>query len=398
MSRSWAVLASAIVVNVVVAGLSFGYLRLFVSELMSDLGLTLGQWGILGAGTSFGTLVSQIPGGVLGDRFGVRRVVTAGLVLKGMALLLLSTAGGFSSMLFSMVLSGIGGGVIGPNLPKALGAWFRSERLGLVNGLTGAGLGMGNVALGLWSVSVAAYLGGWRALTAVLGSLVIALALFWPLAVRDAPSSVSKRPANRSVLAPMLQVLQLKSVWILALCNLLFVGALLGALAYIFYYLENVRGVSPETPGRMFALASGSFTVGCTLLPALSDRIGLRKPVYIIAMLVAAAAMLGQTFLVGASFVAANVIWGFSGSAAVLLFVVPVEMKRIGPGLAGTACGVIGSAGALGGVLLQPIGMKLAEARPVMGFVFFASCLVLSALLFGAIRETGPRRRAEPEA
>lgn len=77
-----------------------------------------------------------------------------------------------------------------------------------------------------------------------------------------------------------------------------------------------------------------------------------------------------------------------------LLFVVPVEMERVGPALAGSAVGVANSAGFLGGVLAPVIGMSLVGVEPLLGFAFFAGCYLLSAAVVLTIAETGWRRRA----
>jgi nitrate/nitrite transporter NarK len=88
--------------------------------------------------------------------------------------------------------------------------------------------------------------------------------------------------------------------------------------------------------------------------------------------------------------------WGIVSGAVGLLFVVPLEMDRVGPELAGSAIGVATTFGFLGGVLIPLVGMSLANIRPALGFALFTICFLLSALLFTAVRETGPRATPKP--
>ncbi len=76
---------------------------------------------------------------------------------------------------------------------------------------------------------------------------------------------------------------------------------------------------------------------------------------------------------------------------APIAFVVPLEMDGVGPLLAGSAVGVALTAGYLGGVISPVVGMGLVSMNPVLGFMFWGGCLVLSATLFLLLKETGPR-------
>jgi nitrate/nitrite transporter NarK len=129
------------------------------------------------------------------------------------------------------------------------------------------------------------------------------------------------------------------------------------------------------------------------LLPTLSDRIGLRKIVFVTAIWVNGIAVFTEAYLLGLPLAVASIIWGISAGAVGLVFVVPIEMEGVGPARAGTAVGIVMGAGFLGGVLSPLIGLRLSETHPVLGFAFFSCCYLVAALLFAMIRETGRRRR-----
>ena len=82
--RRWWVLANVVLVNVIVIGIAWNYLIMFVPALIRDLGLEISDWGTLWAGIALGVLVFSFPAGVAGDRVGARASLTAGLVLAAL--------------------------------------------------------------------------------------------------------------------------------------------------------------------------------------------------------------------------------------------------------------------------------------------------------------------------
>jgi len=396
-SSRWWILGNAFLVYFVAGGFVWVYIAMVAPEVQTDLGLELADWGMLWSGIALGVLALSIPAGAVGDRFGTRRTVAGGLVLCGAALLLRATAGGFSTMWFSMVLLGCGFAFIFAIVPKAIGSWFPPEQLGMATGLSLAGLGFGQGIAALTTSRIVARLGGWRELTEVLGYLTIALAVYWVLVVRDVPRPAqgTTRPQGQ-ISSTMRDVLRLREVRLIALCYLFYLGGHLGAAGYMPTYFMTVQGMSPEVAGFIYALGPWCFVVGSAIVPALSDRLGRRKIVFISAILVIGAAVFAQAFLVGLPLAVASAIWGICAGAAGLIFVVTLESPRIGPALAGTALGAITCFGFLGGAVFPAVGLALAEVRPILAFVFFFACYVISAILFAAIPETGRRVEAEP--
>jgi len=396
-SSRWWILGNAFLVYFVAGGFVWVYIAMVAPEVQADLGLSLADWGMLWSGIALGVLALSIPAGALGDRFGTRRTVAGGLALCGASLLVRATADGFSTMLFSMVLLGCGFAFVFAIVPKTIGSWFPPEQLGMATGFSLAGLGVGQGIAALTTSRIVARLGGWRELTEVLGYLTIALALYWVLTVRDIarPGQGATRPRGQEP-SMMRRVLRLHEVWLIALCYLFYLGGHLGAAGYLPTYFRTVQGMSPELTGFIFALGPWCFVVGSAVVPALSDRLGRRKIVFIAAILVIGAAIFAQAFLVGLPLAVASATWGICSGAVGLIFVVPLESPRIGPALAGTAFGAITCFGFLGGAVFPAVGLALAEVRPILAFVFFSACYVIAASLFAALPETGRRGEAKP--
>lgn len=387
----WWVLANVVLVYILIPGIAWNYIIMVVPDLLGDLGLEIGQWGVLWAGISLGVLVSSIPAGALGDHFGARRGVGCGVALIGLSLLLRSTAAGFLSAFFTMVLFGLALGLVFANLVKAIALWFPPDELGMANGVSQAGIGLGLGAATLLTPMFLTSLGGWRGVTSILGYMIVALAAFWLLTVRDRGVSTGASAGRVRVWESMGQVLAIKDLRIVALCNFLFFGGYLGALSYLPTYFVTIQGMSARAAGGIATLAGWTFIVGAILLPTLSDRLGRRKIVYVVGIFANGLAVLAEAYVLGLPLALAAITWGLVAGAIVLLSVVSIEMEGVGAARAGSAIGVVNTAGFAGGVLMPLLGMRLVQVTPVLGIGFWAGCYVLSALCFAAIRETGSR-------
>ena len=98
----WVVLGNVLLVNVLVVGIAWNYVIMFVPEVIADFGIELADWGTLWSGIPLGVLLFSIPAGAAGDRFGVRTALGGGLLLAGGALLLRAVAVDTFSMFLSM--------------------------------------------------------------------------------------------------------------------------------------------------------------------------------------------------------------------------------------------------------------------------------------------------------
>src|SRR6266436_4315776 len=75
----WWVLVNTFLIFTVAFGMGWTYIVMLVSQVLQDLGLELTNWGALWSAISFGTMLSAIVGGALGDRFGIRLSVGLGV-------------------------------------------------------------------------------------------------------------------------------------------------------------------------------------------------------------------------------------------------------------------------------------------------------------------------------
>jgi predicted MFS family arabinose efflux permease len=386
----WWVLFLVVLANFFSTGMAWFYIVVLVTNVCQDLNVGLVEFSQLWAGISLGAFLSSIGGGALGDRLGVRKVVGGGILLMGAALLWRAQASTFGVMLASMVVFGVSIAVVAPNLPKALGQWFPQSEFGFANGAGLAGNGAGQaLALSVGPLLLEP-LGGWRAITQLLGLAQLVLGVLWIATLRDREGSVG----GGNALASLRAVTTIPSVWVLSAAYMLFLGGYIGIVQYLPTYYEKVHGMPKATAGGMMSLVLLTYIAGSLILPTVSDRIGLRKRVYVPGMLLTAGMVFAAAVVTGAPLVAVMVAWGLAAGVVAILFVVPLELAGVGPAYAGSALGLALTAGFAGGFVSPVVGSTLASTAPLAGIGFWAACFAGSALLFLLVPETGLRAQS----
>jgi MFS transporter, ACS family, glucarate transporter len=246
-----------------------------------------------------GYALFQTIGGHLADRFGPRRVLTAGVLWWGIftALTALVPAGAGSALvLFVAVrfLLGAGESVIYPAANQFVARWIPVRERGIANGWIFAGVGAG---AGLTPPLITYFMihYGWRAsfwVCAILGLLIGAV---WFVAARDTPSEhpgVSaeelatiqsgltmsdglSRSAEESVkvLVPWRRVVGSREVWAVTISYFCY-----GYVAWIFFswfyrYLAKVRGLDLKSSAFYSMLPFLAMLVCCLLGGTANDRL-----------------------------------------------------------------------------------------------------------------------------
>lgn len=266
-------------------------------QMMPALGLTDQQMGYVFSAFVMGYALCQVPGGWMGDRWGVRRVLAGAILWWSVWTALTATApaigvaagaGVLMALIAARFLLGIGESVALPSFTRAVADWLpqKEQALGIAVAIGGIGAGAAVTP------PVTAWImvnWGWQTafyLAALVGVLV---ALLWYWYARDHPCDHpginqaelrlildGRSPPASDDAAPWLRILRTPTVWWL-------VGSYtcLGYVAYVymswFYlYLVNVRGFG-ELRGAAFAMAPFlAMLVGCPIGGWLTDRLTLR--------------------------------------------------------------------------------------------------------------------------
>ena len=156
--------------------------------IAGDLDLSDRAMGWILSAFALGYALFQVPGGMMADRFGPRKVLT-GIVSFWSALTALTgIAWNFVSLLIMRFLFGAGEAGAFPNMSRAIFSWMPLRERGLVIGLNFSGSRLG-AAFALPFVAWLITSFGWRMSFFILGVIGVIWALLWWISFRDTPES-----------------------------------------------------------------------------------------------------------------------------------------------------------------------------------------------------------------
>ena len=274
-------------------------------SMMSDLALTEIQWGWVLAAFTAGYAVFQLPGGILGDRLGPRRMLTIIAILWAVFTVATSLVPGQSSsstgvILVSLIvirfLVGAAHAPIYPVLNVSTMRWFPVGGWALPLGLTSTGLTLGVAASApvlAWMITVV----GWRLSFVYLAPLGLLAAATWWWYVRDDPArhrsvnqaevdliragrSATEEASEKPAAGDWLRVLANRDVLLLTLSYSCMNFVYYIVFSWFFYYLVEIRNFSLTDAGfitsaQWIAGAAGG-AVGGWLCDRMCATLGLR--------------------------------------------------------------------------------------------------------------------------
>ncbi len=154
--------------------------------IKSDLHLNNTQLGLALAAFSIPYAFFQIFGGILGDKFGPRKVLTAVGLLWALATVYTGFATGLATLFAARLALGFGEGASFPTATTAMAKWLPTDRRAFGQGITHAFARIGN-AIAPLAVAGLIALFNWRLAFFVFGALSVFWTVGWVLYYRDRP-------------------------------------------------------------------------------------------------------------------------------------------------------------------------------------------------------------------
>jgi sugar phosphate permease len=355
-------------------------------QIRAELGLTLGETGLVLAAFSIGTTSTLVLWGLLADRYGERATLSLGLAATAAAITAAAFAQGLAWLVLLLSAAGAFSGAAVAAGGRAIMQWFPMSERGLALGIRQASVPAGGLIAALALPAL-----GHMGLRWAFSSLALLCGLCAAVGARFLRESGPRTTA----LAPR-QAFKLPALWAISFSTALLVVGQVATLSFIVLFLHSARHFSISAAASVYA---GTLVLGIglrILAGHWSDRIGTRVlPIRRIALGVGATLMLVAvlTSMPAWVIIPALLTAGAVGhSWAGLPFVLAAE--RAGPGSSGVAIGLQQTAAGVGSII-GPIGFAnlVAATSWRVGFLTASSFPLMAWLALKSLADNRSSKR-----
>lgn len=345
--------------------------------MMPDLSLTQVQMGQIFSSFTLGYALFQVPGGVLGDRFGPRVVLSAAAACWGVATALTGLAPGvlvgagvwsFVTLISVRFILGASEAATYPVVGRAMANWIPSSGRARSNAIVIAGAFVASAGMPP-AISWLMVTFGWRFSFYATSALAFIATGIWWFYGRDYPreSVFTVRTASgddRRSLETWKRLLRNRNIRWLCLSYAFQGYVLFMYVFWLYLYLTDVRGFSILS-GGIFAglpwIAAAVLTpVGGAMSDALSARLGPGRGRRVVSMsgLTLAAAFLLLGVLGNGAYIAIlalSLSVGFLESVEGVFWAAVIDAAGQDAGAAGGLMNMVGSFGGVVSTVLVPV-------------------------------------------
>jgi len=351
--QAWAIWLAAVIYVIYQFGLQVS-VAVFSPELAQDLKLSNSGLGVMAALFPLAYGLTQVPAGVLLDRFSPRFLMTGSAFVCALAAFVFGHAHSELIAGSARFMMGVGAAFAFIGASFLAGRWFAPERFAFFIGLTEMGGMIGAASSDLMAGSLE-HLMSWREMFFFVGVFGLTLALGILLIVRDAPPDF-QHPQSGSEITLEQQVgalLTNKQIWLAGAFYFLSLGSLLGfaGLWNVPFQLSFDLTVSEAALATALIFIGWGF--GSVLGGWLSDRIG-RRPILFTCV---AGHMVFMAIILFTPILPFPVIWflrlglGFFGGMNIVAFALACDHAPAA--FRGTTLGLINTLGFAGVTVLQ---------------------------------------------
>ena len=385
ISYRWVMLA-----GVWLAYFSFGVVQGGIPPLIGpvsqDLGLSRTTMGtVLGAWPLI-YILTAIPAGALLDRFNLKYTIMVGVIFIGISGLLRAIAVDYKTILFAVMVFGLGGPFISIGAPKLISTWFSESDRGRAMGiyLTAPAVGRILVLSATNSLLMPLYDNSWRLTLLTLAGVAFVTAIIWILIAKDLNPDNQNPGDKKDLLASMktfpdlVRVREVRLILIIVLGMFLFNHATNNWLPEILIQ----KSLSSSKAGLLAAIPVATGAVGAAIIPQFAKPSAHKKIVFTL-FWIAAACTICLIYFENSLLLSVLIVLGFA-SRGVMPIIMLTLISMVGSEKTGAAGGLYFTAGEVGGVL-GPILLGF-SADIFNGFapgLFFLSSLCI-ALSFGS--------------
>ena len=351
--------------------------------LKVDLGITNTQAGWLMALFFISYTIFQLPAGLLGDRFGPRKVLTWGAVISIAGNLIFSQAASLGILSLGQLVNGLGQSMGWTSSLKLIVSWFPRSRRATAIGFFATCVTAGSS----FGIRLSGFLGdhlGWRSSFIIPPVLLAVVALLFWMMVKDNPQEKGlpdfddeihlERQIENDPKSRLSLVLTNRILWSVALVYFCFVYVQFGCLVWIPSFLKEAYAMSVDRASTISAIVLIPGVFASPLAGFLSDHYfgGKRKPLILILMFILALAtfLLSQDVSITLAIGLLTIVGLMIIMPDVLLAAYPSDI--LSRKLSATGMGFLTTFTSIAGIITTPLSGKIIDLFDSYAAVFFS--------------------------
>lgn len=352
----------------IATGLSFldrQVLSIAILKIQEEFQMTDVQYGMVNTSFLLSYAIMFTLGGRLIDKVGAKTGLAVSVGLWSVANALHGTMTGFTQLIIYRFLLGMGEGGAFPGAAKTVYEWFDPKERGLANGIAIGGAAIGAVIAPPLTVWIASYF-GWRGgfvIPGLAGLFWVGIWLMVPWKKHlNAGANKIMEVKEKARLPSFTGLLKNKYVWVFILIRFLLDPVFYFFMFWIPKYLGEERGLSFESVGNVFWIPFLALGVSNIMGGWISDQLIKRG----ISVDRSRKVVMGLAAVL--TMVAPLVVWVDSISLAIVMMsiimfahgfwitnYITVISELFGSSATATVVGLSGTAGAVAGLLLNPV-------------------------------------------
>jgi MFS family permease len=381
-------------VVVFVARLSLGFQFQSIASvgplLIDDLHFTYVQLGWLIGLFSLPGVVLALPGGLLGQRLGERRVAVAGLAVMALGAAITGGSSTFVMAAIGRTLSGAGFVLANTVFAKMVADWFAGKELATAMAVMLTAWPVG-IALGLVSLGAVASAFSWR-IAVDAGAAVALLGLVFVLALYRRP------PRAETATAPVAAAIRPREVRLSVVGGLAW-GALNGSLLVFVAFAPGALIANGASVAQAGAVISLTLWVGIVSIPIggqVVDRVGHADYIIVFGAIVTALCIGALPGFGAPAFWCVMIALAIAPSPGAIMALLP---RTVHADSVATAFGIFYSVYYAVVALAQPAAGFVRDrtgdaASPIVFAAIFMGLTAVAHLFFIAMRATREPERA----
>ncbi len=251
-------------------------------NLMHNFSINPNNMGLLGGVFFLSFAVFQIPGGILIDRYGPRKVMTAIIIFAVLGSIIFALSNSFYSLLFGRIFMGLGCSICLMGSLVLINRWADSDQFSKLAGIILAVGGVGGL-LATTPLSYFSELYGWRLSFWIAAIITLLVMMLYYFLLEDKAQGLELNKTNDSLsIRNLLFVFKERNFKFMIPLSLMSYSSLFVILGlWGAPYLRDIHGLDSIERGNILMLMAISWNIGSLVFGGLRSIFGNYKRVVV---------------------------------------------------------------------------------------------------------------------